>query len=127
MYEMLRVPFEGLKEQSKHGEMLGLDRRSAFDRAGSVDVADDGVDLGLVVAELDERRRHGVVDDLDHAAADELLVLHQCEIRLDAGGIAVHHEADGAGRSQHGDLRVAVAVTSHRGQAHRPMHCGWRR
>ena len=95
----------------EYGEVLGLDGRRAFDGAGGVDVADDGVDLRLGVAELDERRGHGVVDDLDHAAADELLVLHEREIGLDAGGVAIHHEADGAGRSEDGDLGVAVAVT----------------
>ena len=31
-------------------------------------------------------------------------------IGLDAGGVAVHHEADGAGGSEDGDLRVAEAV-----------------
>ena len=36
------------------------------------------------VAELHQRLRHGVVDDLDHAAADELLVFHKREIGLDA-------------------------------------------
>ena len=104
------MPLEGLKEQSKYGEVLGLDGGRAFDGAGGVDVADDGVDLGLGVAELDERRGDGVVDDLDHAAADELLVLDEGEVGLDAGGVAVHHEADGAGGGEDGDLGVAVAV-----------------
>ncbi len=62
------------------------------------------------VAELDERAGDGVVDDLDHAAADELLVLDEGEVGLDAGGVAVHHEADGAGGGEDGDLGVAVAV-----------------
>ena len=85
-------------------------RGRAFDGAGGVDVADDGVDLGVVVAELEERGGDGVVDDLDHAAADELLVLDEGEVGLDAGGVAIHHEADGAGGREDGDLRVAVAV-----------------
>ena len=92
------------------GEMLVFDVRRAFDGAGRVDVADDGVGLLVGVAELEERGGHGVVDDLDHAAADQLLVLHQREVGLDAGGVAIHHEADGAGGSEHGDLAVAVAV-----------------
>ena len=45
-----------------------------------------------------------------HAAADQLLVFHQRQVRLDAGGVAIHHEADRAGGSQHGDLRILVAV-----------------
>ena len=92
------------------GQVLGLDAGRAFDGAGGVDVADDGVHLVVVVAELEERGGHGVVDDLDHAAADQLLVLDQREIGLDAGRVAVHHEADGAGGREHGDLRVAIAV-----------------
>ena len=57
-----------------------------------------------------QRLRDGVVHDLDHAAADQLLVLHQRQIGLDAGGVAIHHEADGAGGREHGDLRILVAV-----------------
>jgi hypothetical protein len=37
------------------------------------------------------------------------LVWRRGDIRLDAGRIAVHHEANRAGRRQHGGLRVAVA------------------
>ena len=99
----------GLEGAVEYGEVLVLDVGRAFDGAGGVDVADDGVDLGVGVAELEERRGDGVVDDLDHAAADELLVLDEGEVGLDAGGVAVHHEADGAGGSEDGDLGVAVA------------------
>ena len=86
-----------LERAIEDGEMLVLNMRRAFDGAGSVDVADDGVGLIVGVAELEQRRGHGVVDDLDHAAADQLLVLDQSQIRLDSSGVAVHHEADGAG------------------------------
>ena len=103
-------PLGGLEAAIKHRQMLRLDAGRALDGAGGVDVADDRVDLGIGVAELEERRGDGVVDDLDHAAAHQLLILHQREIGLDAGGVAVHHEADGAGRREHGDLRIAVAV-----------------
>jgi hypothetical protein len=89
--------------------MLGLQAGRAFDGAGGIDVADDGFHLLGRVAQLDQRLRHGVVDDLDHAAADQLLVLHQRQIGLDAGGVAIHHEADGAGGRDHGHLAVAIA------------------
>ena len=36
-------------------------------------------------------------------------MLHEREIGLDAGGVAIHHEADGAGGREHGDLRILVA------------------
>ena len=101
---------DGLEGAVEDGEVLGLDAGRAFNGAGGVDVADDGVDLVVVVAELEERGGYGVVDDFDHAAADELLVLDEGEIGLDAGGVAIHHEADGAGGREHGDLRVAIAV-----------------
>ncbi len=53
-----------------------------------------------------------LVDDLEVAAARQLLELHQGEVGLDAGGVAIHHQADRAGRSDHRDLGVAVAVPS---------------
>ena len=37
-------------------------------------------------------------------------ILDEGEVGLDAGGVAVHHEADGAGGGEDGDLGVAVAV-----------------
>ena len=61
-----------------------------------------------VVAELVERPRHRLVDELHGPAADELLRLDQRELGLDAGRVAVHHQPDRAGRRQHGRLRVAV-------------------
>ena len=106
---MVRVPLVGLKRAVEDRQVLVLDGGRAFDGAGGVDVADDGVGLVGGVAELEQRGGHGVVHDLDHAAADQLLVLHQRQVGLDAGGVAVHHEADGAGGRQHRDLRVAVA------------------
>ena len=97
------------------GKTLGLqggdvDARRVGERA----VADGvGFDLGNVsfgVAERAQRDGDGLVDDLPVAAAGELLEFHQREIRLDAGGVAIHHEADGAGRRHHGGLGIAVAV-----------------
>jgi hypothetical protein len=51
----------------------------------------------------------GAVDQLEVAAAGELLELHQGEVGLDAGGVAVHEQADGARGRQHRDLGVAEA------------------
>ena len=45
------------------------------------------------------------------SAAHQLLVLDERQIGLDAGGVAIHHEADGAGGGDHGHLGVAVSVT----------------
>ncbi len=75
-----------------------------------VDVGDDGVDLRRRVAERGAGRPgHRLVDDRHGAAADQLLGLDQAEIGLDAGGVAVHQETDGAGGRQHRGLGVAHA------------------
>ena len=62
------------------------------------------------VAELAQGRRDRLVDDLQEALADELLVLDEGDVRLHAGGIAIHHEGDGPGGGEHGHLGVPVAV-----------------
>ncbi len=62
------------------------------------------------VAQLGQRPGHRLVDDRHRAAAHQLLGLDQPEVGLDAGGVAVHEQADGAGRRQHARLRVAHAV-----------------
>jgi len=69
-------------------------------------VADDFAGLLRRVAKLHQGGRHSIVDDFDDAAADELLILDESEVGFDAGGIAIHHETDGAGGSENGDLRV---------------------
>ena len=97
------------------GEALGLqggnvDRGRVGERAVADGIGLDLRDVAFAIAERAQRLGHGAVDDLPVAAAGELLEFHQREIRLDAGGVAIHHEADGAGRRHHGGLRVAVAV-----------------
>ena len=77
--------------------MLVLNMRRAFNRPGSVDVTNNSVSLIVIVAQLEQRGGHGLIDDLNHASAYELLVLHQRKVRLDAGCVAVHHEAYCAG------------------------------
>jgi CDP-glycerol glycerophosphotransferase len=58
------------------------------------DVLGDRLDLLGLVAENLERPRHCLVDDLHGPAADQLLELHQRQVRLDSRGVAVHHEPD---------------------------------
>ena len=67
-------------------------------------------DLGRPVAQRPQGFGHGPVDDLEVAAARELLELHEREIGLDAGRVAIHHEADRARRRHDRDLGIAVAV-----------------
>src|SRR4028118_2382149 len=68
--------------------------------AGLGDELDDRLDRLVLVAEALERPRDRLVDDLHGPAADQLLVLDQREVRLDAGRVAVHHAArrPGGGR-----------------------------
>ena len=87
-----------------------VDAGRLLERAVADRIGLDLGDLGFAVAERAQRLRHGAVDDLEVAAAGELLELHQREVGLDAGGVAIHDEADRAGRRDHGRLRVAVAV-----------------
>ena len=106
---MDRSPLRRLEGAVEHRQVALQQVRRALDGLLLVDVLDDVVDLRARVAQPLERHGDRLVDDLHHPAADELLVLDQRDVRLDAGGVAVHHEADGAGRRQHGGLRVAVA------------------
>ena len=108
---------EGLLELLQHlvGETLGLQRgvvdaRRLPDRPVTDGIGLDLADLRLGIAERAQSRQRGLVDDLEVAAAGQLLELHQREIGLDAGGVAIHHETDGAGGGDHGRLGVAVAV-----------------
>ena len=80
-------------------QRLPVDVGSADQRAGPDDVLDDVLDLLVVVAEVLESGRHRLVDDLEVAAAGQLLELDQREVGLDPGGVAVHLQADGPGGS----------------------------
>jgi hypothetical protein len=57
-----------------------------------------------------KRTRDRLVDDRHRSAADELLRLHEAEVGLDAGRVAVHEERDRPRRSEHARLGVAHAV-----------------
>src|SRR5262249_31631913 len=97
------------------GEAFGLeagggDVRAAFGGGGAAAVADDVVDLPGRVAEARQGGRQRGVDDLEVAAAGELLELDQGEVGLDAGGVAIHEQSNRAGRRDTADLGVAVAV-----------------
>ncbi len=105
-----------LERTIEHVQVLGLQVGGSFDRIFTVDVAEDRFDGRLVVAQGLERERHGLIDDLEHAATGQLLVLHQRDIGFDAGRVAIHHEADRAGRSKHGRLGIAEAVGLARGE-----------
>ena len=79
-------------------------------RAMAHGITDDLLDLGLVIAQGAERLGHGLVDDLEVAAAGQLLEFYQREVGFDAGGIAVHDEADCAGGRDDRRLGIAIAM-----------------
>ena len=99
-----------LGREALRGERLVVDLGRADQRAAADRIAHDVVDLLGRVAERGERARHHAVDDLEVAAARQLLELDQREVGLDAGGVAVHDQADRAGRRDHRGLGVAIAV-----------------
>ena len=91
-------------------ERRDIDRRRLAERAVADRIGLDLGDLGLAIAERAQRIRDGAVDDLEVAAAGELLELDEREVRLDAGGVAIHDKTDRAGRRDHRRLGVAKAV-----------------
>ena len=91
-------------------EVLFLEPRGALDAVVLVDVSDDLLDMCVIVAEAREGLGDGLVDHLEHAAADELLVFDEADVGLDARRVTVHHEADGPRWREDRDLRVAEAV-----------------
>ena len=105
-------------------ERPGVDARRAVQGSVAHRVADDLLDLLFGVTQPGERQRHRAVDDLEIAAAGQGLELDQGEVGLDAGGVAVHHQADGAGGGDHRRLGVAVAVGLAEGE--RPVPGGAR-
>ena len=84
--------------------------RRTSDMAGRENVPFDLGDLRQGVAESAEGDWHRRIHDTQVAAADQLLVLHQAQFGFDPGGVAVHHERDRPGRSDHGGLRVPDAT-----------------
>ena len=73
----------------------------------------ESLDLGDLVGAIAQHPQglgHRVVDDLEIAAARELLELHQREVRLDASGVAIHHKTNRARGGDDGDLRIAIAM-----------------
>ena len=94
----------------KHSQMLVFQTRCAFNGARGINVAHNLFHLRRTVAQLDQRLWNGIVHNLDHAAANQLLMLHQSQIRFNARGVAIHHEADGASGCNHRSLGIAIAM-----------------
>ena len=73
----------GGKGAVKDRQMVFPEVGRALDGAVLVDVLHEAVDLRRRVAEAGQGARHRIVDDLQAAAADELLVFHQRQVGLE--------------------------------------------
>src|SRR6266404_3088171 len=100
----------GSERAIEHGQMLCLEVRRAFGGAVLINVGDDLARLFRRIAKFYHCLGNSVVDDLDQAAAHKLFIFHEREVGLDAGRVAIHHEANGAGGSKNGDLGILEAV-----------------
>ncbi len=96
--------------EAARAQAVVIDTGRVRKRTRADSVGDDVIDLVAAVPEVLQRQRHRLVDDLEVAAAGELLELHQREVRLDPGGVTIHDQADSPRRGNHGGLRVAVTV-----------------
>ena len=92
-------------------EMLFLKMRCSLDRIMFIDVSRHFLDLGLIIAQYLQSQRHRVVDNFQHPAAGQLLVLNQRNIRFDTRGITVHHKTDRTGGCQYRRLSIPIAIT----------------
>ena len=99
-----------LKRTIKNRQVLVLEMRRALDGVFFADELLDIDDLLRRVAERPQTERHGAVQDLEHAATGQLLVLDERDVRFNTGGIAVHHEADCPRRCQDGRLCISETV-----------------
>src|SRR5438105_12440134 len=86
-------PLSRLERTIKNRQMIVLNMRCPIDSAGSVDVRNDRIRLLMRVTKFEQCAGHSVVDDLDHPSTNELLILNQSQIRLNARSIAIHHES----------------------------------
>src|SRR5207245_8532234 len=95
-----------------------------FDGVELLNVRDDVLDFLGAVAQAPERLRHGTVHNLQHAAPGEQFVFHQRDVRFHPGGVAVHEEGDGAGRREHRDLGISIALLPSEGERPVPTFAG---
>ena len=73
-------------------------------------VVDDLSHLTIAIAKATERGGNRPIDDLEVTATREFLEFNESEIRLDAGSVAIHHQADRAGRRDNAGLGISVAM-----------------
>ncbi len=75
-----------------------------------VNVGNDRFDFFGAVTKLRQGSGHRLIDNGHVAATYELLEFHKSEVGLDARGVTVHQESNGAGGCEDRGLRVTYAV-----------------
>ncbi|CAB4880275.1 unannotated protein [freshwater metagenome] len=108
----------------EHRIVLLLEARRIDDVPVLTDVFDDRFHRLFGVAHPSKGPRNRLVHDLHGPAADQLLELHEREVRLDARRVAVHHETDRSGGCQNRGLGVAPPVLLPQFQAGLPLLVG---
>ena len=91
-------------------QRLVTDKGRPIERPAAGAVGDDILYLRCAVPQRLQRRREALINDLEIPTARQLLELDQGEVRLDAGGVAIHYQPYSAGRSQYTDLGIAEPV-----------------
>ena len=76
----------------------------------ALNIFDDVLNFAFGISEFVERRGNTLIDDLKIASSRKLLELHEREIWFDPGGITIHEKPNRPGRSDHGDLCVAITI-----------------
>ena len=67
-------------------------------------------DLAVIIAQIGQRFGDNTVDNLEIAAARQFLELDDSKIRLNAGGVTIHDQTNGAGWRNHGCLGITVTM-----------------
>ena len=101
-----------------------VDRRGLRDRPVAHGIGHHLGDLVAGIAQGFQSARNRLVDDLKVTAARQFLELNQGKVRLDARGVAIHHQSDCARGGDNGGLRVAVAMRLAQGQRFIPSRFG---
>ncbi len=89
---------------------FGVDVGGAVKRCPAFGVINDVANLVFRVIEVAQGHRDGLVDDFEVASSGEFLEFDQRKIRLNAGGVAIHNQTNGARRGQNRGLCVAIPV-----------------
>src|SRR5205814_9291403 len=101
-------PAVSLERAIKHRKMLGTQTAryrvavllNILNRVILFNVTDDAFRFRFGIAEAVEGFGNGAVNDLEHASTSQQLILHERDIRLNPGRVAIHEKRDRPGRGE---------------------------